>query len=123
VWRLLSDKALEPDHTGSPPAARVFFGAPGRAHTLAGSSPAQTRQGELLAEGKGVHREVESEGSRKQNAGSTNRTAYEASVTDERAKILKVQNLHGSHEGKCGGHKRGGVCALPGEISLVARDG
>ena len=33
------------------------------AERLGGESPLPTRQGERLAEGKGVHREVESEGS------------------------------------------------------------
>jgi hypothetical protein len=37
--------------------------APGRAHSLEGESPLRPRQGESLAEGKGVHREVESGGS------------------------------------------------------------
>ena len=31
---------------------------------LGGESPPQTQSGELLADGKGVHREVESEGRR-----------------------------------------------------------
>ena len=38
-------------------------------------------------------------------------------MTDERAKRLKVQFLHGSHGRICGRHKRGGQCALPGEVS------
>ena len=43
------------------------------AHKLGGVSPLQALQCELLAKGKGVHREVESEGSRRQNLGPTNR--------------------------------------------------
>ena len=43
---------------------RFFIGAPGRAHPLGSESLLQARQGEVLADGKGVHREVESEGSR-----------------------------------------------------------
>ena len=50
-----------------------LFRAPGRVHLLGGASPLQARQWELLAEGKGVHREVESEGSLRQSAGPTNR--------------------------------------------------
>jgi len=38
-----------------------------------GESPLQALQWELLAKGKGVHREVESEGSRRQILGPTNR--------------------------------------------------
>src|SRR5487761_691243 len=33
--------------------ARLFFGAPGRAHSLGGESPLHTRQGEVLAEQQG----------------------------------------------------------------------
>ena len=44
-------------------------------------------------------------------------TAYEAAVLDERANRLKVRYLHGKHGSRCGGYKREGVCALPGEIS------
>ena len=40
---------------------------------LDGERPLQALQWELLAEGKGVHREVESEGSRRQTLGPTNR--------------------------------------------------
>ncbi len=41
-------------------------------------------------------------------------------MLDEKAIIFKVQFLHGKHERRCGGHKREGECALPGEISLLA---
>ncbi len=51
----------------------VFLCAPGRAHLLGGESPLPTRQGEGLAEGKGVSGDRASGGSRKQNAGLTNR--------------------------------------------------
>ncbi|MEM1143935.1 MAG: hypothetical protein AAGI88_15250, partial [Pseudomonadota bacterium] len=40
---------------------------------LGGASPLSARQGERLAEGKGVHREVESEGSPRQTTSLTNR--------------------------------------------------
>ena len=63
---------------------------------------------------------MESEGSRRQNAGLTNRNRIEAALTDEKANIFKVQNLHGSHGRRCGGPKRGGQCALPGEVSGFA---
>jgi hypothetical protein len=59
---------------------------------------------------------VESEGSRRQSAGPTNRNRIEASKLDEKAIIFKVQYLYGKLERICGGHKREGECAIPGEI-------
>lgn len=49
------------------------YGAPGRAHSLGGASPLHSRHGQVLAEGNGVPGDRESEGSRKQSAGATNR--------------------------------------------------
>jgi len=43
-------------------------------------------------------------------------TAYEASKLDEKANIFKVRNLYGKLERRCGGHKREGESAIPGEI-------
>jgi hypothetical protein len=37
-------------------------------------------------------------------------------MLDERAYRLKVRYLSGKHGSRCGGHKREGMCALPGEI-------
>ncbi len=51
----------------------IFYGAPGRAHSLRGESPPHTRQGEVLARGKGFAGDCESEGSPRQSAGLTNR--------------------------------------------------
>jgi len=42
--------------------------------------------------------------------------AYEARKLDERANRLKVRYLYGKLVRICGGHKREGECALPGEI-------
>ena len=42
--------------------------------------------------------------------------AYEACNLDEKANIFKVQYLYGEVVCKCGGHKREGESALPGEI-------
>jgi hypothetical protein len=42
--------------------------------------------------------------------------AYKAVMPDEKANIFKVQYLYGRHDCKCGGHKREGGSALPGEI-------
>ena len=36
-------------------------------------------------------------------------------MLDEKANIFEVLFLHGEHERICGGHKREGECALPGE--------
>ena len=37
-------------------------------------------------------------------------------MLDEESTISKVQILFGKHGRRCGGHKREGKCALPGEI-------
>ena len=41
-------------------------------------------------------------------------------MLDEESYISKVQNLSGKHGRKCGGHKREGKCALPGEVCMLA---
>ena len=41
-------------------------------------------------------------------------------MTDEKANIFKVPGLPGSHGRGCGGHKGGGQCALPGDVSGFA---
>jgi hypothetical protein len=46
--------------------------------------------------------------------------AYEACKLDERANRLKVQYLYGKLVRKCGGHKREGESALPGEVCNFA---
>ncbi len=43
-------------------------------------------------------------------------TAYEACKLDEKANIFKVRYLYGKLVRICGGHKREGESALPGEI-------
>jgi len=43
-------------------------------------------------------------------------TVYEACELDERAIIFKVRNLYGEVVRRCGGHKREGESAIPGEI-------
>ena len=58
-------------HAG--PCAGFFVGAPGMAFLLGGESPLLARQGEELAKGKGFAGDCESEGSRRQSAGLTNR--------------------------------------------------
>jgi hypothetical protein len=40
-------------------------------------------------------------------------------MSDEKANLFKVRYLYGRHGRICGGHKREGGCALPGEISPV----
>ena len=47
-------------------------------------------------------------------------TAYEAGKLDKEASIFKVQYLYGKLGRKCGGHKREGGCALPGEVCNFA---
>ena len=42
--------------------------------------------------------------------------AYEACKLDEKANLFKVQYLYGKLVRICGGHKREGGCAIPGEV-------
>ena len=42
--------------------------------------------------------------------------AYEARMPDEESLVFKVLYLYGRHVRICGGHKREGGCALPGEV-------
>ena len=46
--------------------------------------------------------------------------AYEASKLDEEANIFKVRYLYGKLGRICGGHKREGECAIPGEVCRFA---
>ena len=46
--------------------------------------------------------------------------AYEVCKLDKRAVIFKVQYLYGELVHRCGGHKREGESALPGEICIFA---
>jgi len=41
-------------------------------------------------------------------------------MPDEKANIFKVPYLYGRHGRICGGHKREGECALPGEVCRPA---
>ena len=47
-------------------------------------------------------------------------TTYEALKLDKKANIFKVRYLYGKFECKCGGHKREGESALPGEVCHLA---
>jgi hypothetical protein len=44
-------------------------------------------------------------------------------MPDKRAYRLKVQYLYGKHGSICGGYKREGRCALPGEVCLYVLKG
>jgi hypothetical protein len=44
-------------------------------------------------------------------------------MSDEEANIFKVRYLYGRHARICGGHKREGGCALPGEVCLSVPQG
>ncbi|HBP5037252.1 TPA: hypothetical protein L5637_002558 [Pseudomonas aeruginosa] len=50
----------------------------------------------MLARGKGVAGDRESEGSPRQNAGLTNRKRIEAAQRGKTAQIVKAQYLHGT---------------------------
>ena len=47
-------------------------------------------------------------------------SAYEAGKLDEKACIFKVRYLYGKLVRRCGGHKREGESALPGEVCNFA---
>jgi hypothetical protein len=47
-------------------------------------------------------------------------TAYEAAALDEKANRFKVRYLYGERGRICGGYKREGECALPGEACRLA---
>ena len=66
---------------------------------------------------------MESEGSRRQNAGPTNRNHIEADMLGEESIISKARYLSGKHGRRCGGYKREGKCALPGEVCIFAYQG
>ncbi len=51
-----------------------------------------------LAEGKGVHREVESEGSRRQSPALRNTNRIRQNRLDKAAKQAEVQRLHGRRD-------------------------
>jgi len=46
--------------------------------------------------------------------------AYEAVRLDEKAHIFKVRYLYGKFGCRCGGHKREGKSAIPGEVCNFA---
>ena len=48
--------------------------------------------------------------------------AYEACKLDEEANIFKVQYLYGELGRICGGHKREGESAIPGEVCNFAHE-
>jgi hypothetical protein len=48
-------------------------------------------------------------------------TAYEAVTLGEKANVFKVRYLYGKRGRKCGGDKREGECALPGEVCRLAQ--
>ena len=87
---------------------------------LEGESPLHTRQGEVLAKGKGVVARRGLKEARSKALARRTETAYEAFMLDEKTHIFKVRYLYGKHGRICGGHKREGECALPGEVSCHA---
>jgi len=62
---------------------------------------------------------VESEGS---PLARRTEIAYEACKLDEKANVFKVRYLYGKLVRICGGHKREGGCALPGEVCNFAEE-
>ena len=70
----------------------------------------------MLAEGNGFSGDRESEGSRKQSAGATNRKRIEAALWGEQAKKCEARCMYGTQCRISDAHKREGGCAIPGEI-------
>ena len=75
-------------------------------------------RGNRKPDGKGVHREVESEGSRRQSAGSTNRNRMGGS---QAGCIFKSDTCTESLAVDAAGIKREGESALPGEVCNFAK--
>ena len=63
---------------------------------------------------------MESEGSRRQNAGLTNRKHIEADALGKRANRLKVQYLYGTCGRRCDRHKRERDMDYPGRSALLS---
>ena len=101
----------------SPLCARQ--GAPTKRCDDKTSSPLQTRQGELLATGKGVHREVESEGSRSKALARRTETTYEAAMVDKGGILPEVQYLYSNHGRICGGYKCESGAHYPGRSGCL----
>ena len=57
--------------------ATLFFVCPARTYSNGRKSPNRPDSGKVTANGKGVHREVESEGSRRQTVGPMNKNLVE----------------------------------------------
>jgi hypothetical protein len=53
----------------------------------------------------------------------TNRNRIEAAIWGKRAKVLEVRYLYGTFGRICGGHKREGKSALPGEVCHLKKKG
>jgi hypothetical protein len=73
-------------------------------------------KGKCQLNGNGVHREVESGGSRRQSAGLTNRKRIEAAQWGEQANLCEARFLHGTLRRRSDRQKREGECVIPGEI-------
>jgi len=67
-----------------------------------------------LAEGKGVHREVESEGSRRQTSAPRNTNHIRRNRWDKITKQIKVQKLHGHRDVNVAGTWREGYLPYHG---------
>ena len=77
--------------------------------------------GKCIADGKGVCREAESEGSRRRTPGLTNRNRIRRIVVGKAAKYVEVPVAVRSHGRKCGRRMGGKRCVLPREASQEPR--
>ena len=70
-----------------------------------------------LAEDKGVHREVESEGSRKQSSALRNTNHIRHTRWDEATRQVEIQRLHGQRSVNMAGMWSESEDTLPREVS------
>jgi len=88
--------------------------------TLGGESPSRALVRRTVREGKGVHREVESEESRIQNADLTNRKRMKAETLGQGGSIFQSPIL--TQKGLCICDRLAGKFSeLPGEICIRVR--
>lgn len=82
-------------------------------------SPLHTGRGQALTERQSAHREEESEGSLKQNAGLTNMSRFRHDSGDKAANIAKAQYTYGTLLGKADRHNQEGRANYPWRAGVL----
>ena len=98
------------------------FRVTGMAHTQGVRVSGAPGSGKLVADGKGVRCEAESEGRRGRNLDPRNTNRIRRVQGGETAEQVEARYLHGARGRKCGGHLRRRGCALPREASRAGRE-